>query len=221
MPSKYIVREFVKDGKYHVFNRGVDKRILFLDDEDYNMFYYYLFIYVTPLEKVLRRYHNLPIRLFNKNMAKEIDLLAYCLMPNHFHLLVRQRSEKSLAQFMKQITNAYAQYFNTKYKRAGSLFEGRYKTVRVVKDEQLVHLSRYIHLNPVVAGLTQEPEYEWSSYGEYIDDPARKICHTKVVLDYFPSVYAYKKFVHDEKDYRKKLHEIRGLVIEEELGTRN
>lgn len=214
MPSKYVVREFVKDGIYHVFNRGVDKREIFLDEQDYNLFKYYLYIYVTPLEKVLRRYHNLPIRLFNKNLAKEIDLLAYCLMPNHFHLLVRQKSEKGLALFMKQLTNAYAQYFNEKYKRGGSLMEGRYKAVRIIKDEQLMHVSRYVHLNPVVADLAREPEYMWSSYKEYTDEVSSKLCDTKPVLDLFASVYAYKKFVHDQKDYAKKLHEIKHLVIE-------
>ena len=213
MPSKYIVRELVKDGIYHVFNRGVDSRLIFQDEQDYNLFLYYLYIYVTPLEKVLRRYHNLPLRLFHKNVSKEIDIVAYCLMPDHFHLLVRQKTERGLPQFMKQLTNAYIQYFNQKNKRTGSLFEGRYKTVLVPKKE-VVHLSRFIHLNPDVAGFSQEPEYEWSSYKEYVDEKLASFCHTKPVLDFFPSVYAYKKFVHDQKDYAKKLDEIKHLIIE-------
>ena len=176
MPSKYVVREFTKDGIYHVFNRGVDRRLIFQDEQDYNLFYYYLYIYVTPLEKVLRRYHNLPIRLFNKNLSKEIDLLSFCLMPNHFHLLIKQKTEKDLAQFMKQLTNAYTQYFNEKYKRQGSLFEGRYKAVRIPTDELLIHTSRYIHLNPVVANLSLEPDqYQWSSYKEYIDESSMNL----------------------------------------------
>lgn len=214
MPSKYLVRSFEVGGIYHIFNRGVDKRTVFQDEQDYRLFLYYLYIYVTPLEKVLRRYHDLPIRLFNKNVAKQVDLLAYCLMPNHFHLLAEAKERGGISQFMKQLSNAYTHYFNHKYKRAGSLFEGAFKSVHIPTDELLMHTSRYIHLNPVVTGLTKEPEYQWSSYKEYIDETPTKLCHTKTILNLFPSVYAYKKFVHDQKDYAKKLHEIKHLTIE-------
>ena len=185
-----------------------------MDEEDYHLFLYYLYIYLTPLEKVLRRYHSLPIRLFNKNVAKHVDLLAYCLMPNHFHLLVKQKGNTGVSNFMKQLSNAYTQYFNSKYKRSGSLFEGPFKSVAITNDELLAHTSRYIHLNPVIGNISKEPEYEWSSYNEYISESPTKLCHTKPVLDFFPSVYAYKKFVHDQKDYAKKLHEIKHLTIE-------
>jgi len=214
MPSKYLLRNFEQGGIYHVFNRGVDKRTIFIDEQDYHLFLYYLYIYITPLEKVLRRYHTLPIRLFNKNVAKDVDLLTYCLMPNHFHLLVKQKGTGGVSSFMKQLSNAYTQYFNHKYKRAGSLFEGAFKAVRIPTDELLTHTSRYIHLNPVVSGLSKEPEYEWSSYGEYVDERTNKLCNIKPVLDLFASVYSYKKFVHDQKDYGKKLHEIKQLIIE-------
>lgn len=214
MPSKYLLRNFERDGVYHIFNRGVDKRLIFLDEQDYQLFLYYLYIYLTPLEKVLRRYHGLPLRLFNKNVAKELDLLSYVLMPNHFHLILRQKMDGGISQFMKQLSNAYTQYFNHKYKRAGSLFEGAFKAVRIPTDELLVHTSRYIHLNPVMAGLSKEPEYQWSSYGEYIDSMTTSLCSKKPILNMFASVYSYKKFVNDQKDYAKKLHEIKHLVIE-------
>ncbi|HVZ58837.1 MAG TPA: transposase [Patescibacteria group bacterium] len=214
MPSKYLLRNFEEDGIYHVFNRGVDKRNIFQDDADYELFLYYLYIYLTPLEKVLRRYHNLPIRLFQKNLAKQVDLLAYCLMPNHFHLLVMAKDKKGISQFMKQLSNAYTHYFNQKYQRSGALFEGAFKSVGITSDEGLMHTARYIHLNPVVGGLSTEPEYHWSSYNEYIDESQMKLCHTKLVLDLFASVYAFKKFTHDQKDYAKKLSEIKNLTIE-------
>lgn len=214
MPSKYLARDFEKDGVYHIFNRGVDKRTIFTDEEDYNLFLYYLYIYLTPLEKVLRRYPNLPIRLFQKNSSSDIDLLAYCLMPNHFHLLIKQKSDRSASHFMKQLSNAYTQYFNKKYRRDGALFEGAFKATRVKNDSILTHLSRYIHLNPVMAGINKELEYRWSSYNEYAGETNFKLCHTKPILDFFPSVYAYKKFVNDQKDYAKKLHEIKSLIIE-------
>lgn len=214
MPSKYLLRNFAKGEIYHVFNRGVDQRLVFQDEADYELFLYYLYIYLTPLEKVLRRYHGLPIRLFRKNLSDKVDLLAYCLMPNHYHFLVRAKEKDGISQFMKQLSNAYTHYFNEKYKRSGVLFEGSFKAVHVLTNELVLHISRYIHLNPVVAGLSTDPEYKWSSYSEYINESPTKICQTKFILDFFPSVYAYKKFVHDQKDYAKKLHELKGVAFD-------
>lgn len=214
MPSRFLVRDFRPGGTYHIFNRGVDQRRIFVDEEDYNLFIYYLYIYLTPLDKVLRRYHDLPVRLFKKNVAKDLDMLAYCLMPNHVHFLIKQKKDTMIPQLMKQLTNAYTEYFNKKYKRSGSLFEGPYKAVPVTSNELLAHLSRYIHLNPVVANLSRTPSYQWSSYPAYTDDVAPSFCNPKPILSLFASVYAYKKFVLDQKDYAKKLHEIKRLTIE-------
>lgn len=135
-------------------------------------------------------------------------------MPNHYHFLVRAKEKDGISQFMKQLSNAYTHYFNEKYKRSGVLFEGSFKAVHVLTNELVLHISRYIHLNPVVAGLSTDPEYKWSSYSEYINESPTKICQTKFILDFFPSVYAYKKFVHDQKDYAKKLHELKGVAFD-------
>lgn len=116
---------------------------------------------------------------------------------------------------MKQLSNAYTHFFNQKYKRHGSLFEGAFKSVRITRDELLMHVSRYIHLDPVTAKLAEDPAYQWSSYNEYVDESPSRLCNPKPILDLFASVYAYKKFVHDQKDYAKKLHDISQLVIED------
>ncbi len=214
MPSKYLVRDFKKEGIYHIFNQGVDGRRIFLDDEDYHLFLYYIYIYLTPLDKVLRRYHTLPIRLFNKNLAKKVTLLSYVLMPDHYHLIVAQQDNEGISQFMKQLSNAYTQYFNQKYKRRGSLFEGAFKSMDVKNKDNLIQLSRFIHLHPVIENLTSDTEYSWSSYNEYADLSNHKLCDTKKILSLFPSVYAYKKFIHDKKDYQKKRKDIQSLIIE-------
>lgn len=215
MPSKYTVRSFVKDSYYHVYNRGNDQRLIFLDDEDYNMFYYYLFVYLAPLEKSARRYKEVPLRLAHKNLSGDVTLISYCLMPNHYHFLLHQQSLDGISRLMKQLTNAYTQYFNDKYKRTGPLFSGRYKAVHVTKDDYLTHLTRYIHLNPVVAGLTSTPDYHWSSYSEFTDPSPRNLTHPKDILTRFPSIYMYKRFVLDQKDYAKKLDRLKHLTIEE------
>jgi len=214
MPSKYLVRDFKKDGVYHIFNQGVDKRKIFLSDEDYQLFLYYLYIYLTPLDKVLRRYHALPIRLFNKNMAKKVELLSYVLMPDHYHLILKQNDSDGISQFMKQLSNAYTQHFNQKYKRRGSLFEGPFKSVVLKSNDNLMQLSRFVHLHPFMENIVTEPEYLWSSYNEYANPEEHKLCNTRKILALFPSVYAYKRYVYDKKEYSKKMHEIKSLLIE-------
>ncbi|MBU1031574.1 hypothetical protein KKE03_01465, partial [Patescibacteria group bacterium] len=88
MPSRYVVRNFIENSYYHVFNRGVEKRDIFLDDKDYRFFQTYLFIYLRPLKEILEKYPDVPLRLHNKNLSEEVELLGYSLMPNHFHLLL-------------------------------------------------------------------------------------------------------------------------------------
>ncbi len=90
MPSKNVVRNFAPDNYYHVLNRGVEKRTLFLDKQDHLIFLYYLRVYLLPLEKLLLLYPKLPLRFYSKNLSEEVKIIAYCLMPNHFHLLLEQ-----------------------------------------------------------------------------------------------------------------------------------
>lgn len=137
-------------------------------------------------------------------------------MPNHFHFLVRQIQDKGISIFMSQLTNSYTKYFNTKYKRVGPLFQGAFKAVRVVTDEQLVHLSRYIHLNPIVSLLTKSlMNYPWSSFFEYSGE-ASGFCSTKEVLSFFPSKDAYKKFLEDQTEYGITLETIKHQIIDED-----
>lgn len=214
MPSKYTVRSFVKDGYYHVYNVGIDKRQIFQDAEDYNTFYYYLYIYLAPLERSARRYREIPLRLAHKNLHSEATLFSYCLMPDHFHLLLQQKSTTGVTKLLKQLTNAYTQYYNQKYKRNGPLFAGRYKAAQIESTEDLTQLTRHLHLHPVLAGLNTTPEYEWSSYNEFADPTPRNLCTTKPILERFPSIYMYKRFVMDQKDYQKKLSRLLPIGID-------
>ena len=215
MPSKYTVRSFTKDGYYHVYNIGIDKKQIFQDTEDYNTFYYYLYIYLAPLERSARKYKEIPLRLAHKNLHAEITLFSYCLMPDHFHLLLQQKSINGVTKLLKQLTNAYTQYYNQKYRRSGPLFAGRYKAVQLKNSEEITQLTRHIHLHPVQAGLNTTPDYEWSSYSEYADPSPRNLCTTKPILERFPSIYMYKKFVMDQKDYQKKLSRLGILLFDD------
>ena len=214
MPSKYTVRSYAKNSYYHVYNRALGKQLLFLDVEDYNTYYYYLFVYLVSLERSARRYKEIPMRLAHKNLNADLTLTSYCLMPDHIHLVLYQKAPDGVTRLMKQLTNAYTQYFNQKYKRVGPLFAGRYKAAPVLTTDSLIHLSRYIHLHPVLAGLSLTPEYSWSSYSEFADPSPRNLTSPKAILNVFPSIYMYKKFVSDQKDFAKKVVKIAEIKID-------
>jgi putative transposase len=166
------VRTYRANGFYHIFNRGVDKCLIYKDDQDYQMFMYYLFVYLAPTPEVTRRYRRINLNLLTHNLSSEIRLIDYCLMPNHFHLLVQSRYEDSIPKLLQQLTNAYTQYFNRKYYRVGSLVQGPYKSVSVESEAQLVHLSRYILNNPVDASLSDRAaSYVWSSFPHHFSSP--------------------------------------------------
>src|SRR3990172_1306461 len=156
MPSKYVLRNFSENSYYHVFNRGVEKREIFVDSDDYHLFQRYLFTYLRSVEEVLERDPDVPMRLIDRNLSEEVELLAYCLMPNHFHLLLKQKNKDGVSKLLKQLTNAYTLYFNQKYDRVGSLMQGRYRAAPVKEDNLFIHLVRYIHLNPVVSAVAAD-----------------------------------------------------------------
>ena len=136
---------------YHLYSRGVEKRVIFLDNDDYKRFIKILFFCNSSKSVVIR---DLPRGLtFGKYINKRgeilVDIGAYCLMPNHFHLLVRERGEKGISLFMQKLITAYTMYFNDKYGRKGRLFESSYKSIHAADDRYLKYLFAYIHLNPV------------------------------------------------------------------------
>lgn len=201
---------------YHVFNRGVNKADIFHTNADYNRFMrtfkYYLF---WPLPKYSQRWLNSGRDVLNKKPL--VGVLAYCLMPNHFHLLLKQIADNGITIFMRKVSNSYSHYKNLKSKRIGPLFQGRFKSVLVETDEQLSHLSRYIHLNPVVGGLVSKPgDYRWSSFKEYLGlvDPRKKICNTDLALVGFKNSKSYEDFVLDQSEYVRELNMIKHLTFE-------
>lgn len=207
----------VNDYYYHIFNRGVEKRAIFLDTQDHIRFlellYYYQFGDPKPSFSQQKRF---PKNNFENN-PRIIEITCYCLMPNHFHLDLKQLQENGIEQFLMKVLDSYTKYFNEKYKRVGPLFQGRFKSKIITNEEQLLHLTRYIHLNPCSAGLVNKPEdYEYSSYKEYIYYPQYKgICNPKPILSFFKNPNAYKIFVEDNIDYAKKLKEIEHLTLED------
>lgn len=181
------------------------------------MFRYYLSVYLLPTDTLVKFYPKTPLRLFSKNLCEEIDLIAYCLIPNHFHLLLKQRSIFAISRFMKQLINGYTSYFNQKYKRVGGLLQGRFKAALVNSDDLLLHVSRYIHLNPLIADLVKDlNRYPWSSFLEYVADldQDKVLCKKEIILSQFPNKESYKRFVLDQEGYARQLDKIKSLLID-------
>ena len=222
MPAKNSRKIYFENSYYHVYNRGVEKRIIFQDEQDYAVFIFYLKTYLLPknekglMDKLAnpntsyKEKGNVLSLLKLNNFADEITLLAFCLIPNHFHLLIKQKSNNAMDKFLNSLGTRYTMYFNRKYKRVGRLYQDVYKAVLVNSDEQLLHLTRYIHRNPQPSLaskgqalrdlLLQQP----SSYPEYLQERETEWVDTNTVLGFFsknsPSL-SYQSFVEQNDDY--------------------
>ena len=225
MPAKNSRKIYLKNGFYHLYNRGVEKRIIFLDKQDYSVFLSYLKEYLNPKDEVelyqkiedpnisyIERDKYLKLLRLN-NFFGEITLLAYSLMPNHFHLLVKQNQTNSIDKFMNSIGTRYSMYFNKKYHRVGGLYQGVYKAVLVESDEQLLHLSRYIHSQSLALQGEALQEKQPSSCGDYLGLRKTEWLHSNEILSFFseniPSS-TYKSFVQQKDNF----FEVEKLIIE-------
>lgn len=214
----------ITDNFYHIYNCGVAKQPTFISNSDYERFSqtfaYYRFSQ-TPLK--LSKFLELPLGLRNKVLdelkaqnEKLVEILSFVLIPNHFHFLLKQLSDNGITKFEALTADSYARYFNIKNKRIGPLFQGTFKAVRVESEAQLIHTSRYIHLNPVVSNVVDEDNflaYPWSSLQDYLGGKS-DVVNTESILSYFSSPKDYKKFVLDQLDYGRTLEQYKHLVFD-------
>jgi len=136
-------QEFSIDEYYHLYNRGTEKRKIFLDKRDYEHFLFLMYICNTTRSIELRN-----LGKYFDRQETIVDIGAYCLMPNHFHILIREKVDKGISKYMLKLMTAYSMYFNQKYKRTGKLYEGAFKAQHANTDRYLKYLYSYIHLNP-------------------------------------------------------------------------
>ncbi|MEK7127824.1 MAG: transposase [Patescibacteria group bacterium] len=197
MPRKNSVKTYLENGYYHIYNRGVAKQDVFLEHNDY---LYFLHILKSTLSKAPNKGPTLVGKRSwpQKNFFQKIDLLAYCLMPNHFHLLVRQTAPTIISEFIKSVCSRYGMYFNKKYERVGPLFQGIFKAVNIDNENYLLWMARYIHRNP-----TNFKDYKYSSYNDYFGLTNTSWVNTKIVLDYFSNNQAFIEFTEDTKNESK------------------
>ncbi|MBI4064765.1 transposase [Candidatus Gottesmanbacteria bacterium] len=228
MPGRNVVKIYAADSVYHIYNRGVEKRKIFLEDQDYAVFLKILKDALSPqpdLKKTvattylqgptLQVWHRKP-----KNFSTTIELLAFVLMSNHFHLLIKQSIDRSIKEFMQSITTRYSIYFNKKYKRVGPLFQSKYKAVLVNEEPYLLHLTRYIHLNP--SEYTDNLIDAYSSYAYYLGKKHAQWVKPEFVLSFFGTgtipilskVNSYQDFV---EKFAQDSEEFLGSLILEDL----
>ena len=176
---------------YHLYNRGHNRGLIFFERENYLFFLRQLKHYVLPA----------------------LDVAAFCLMPTHYHLLGRV-TQAGLSHSMQLFSISYTKAMNERYDRAGGLFQGAFQGKHVGRDNYLTHLSRYIHLNPVRAGLVARPtEWEFSSYREYVGARNGELPRPELVLSLFRSISDYQDFVESYAADQDGL--IAGLLFEE------
>lgn len=203
MPAKNSIKEYSPESFYHLYNRGVAKQDIFVDEQDYKVFLSYLKIYLSPMEKDPSGF---PSRQL-KNYHEQIRLLAYCLMPNHFHLFVWQKEINGISAFIHSTLTKYSMYFNRKYSRVGPVFQGKLKGVLVQTEAQFIYLSKYIHRNPQdLSSVTSGPGlevYPYSSYRNYLGIINQSWVDTTDILSYFSKsnpANTYRSFVEEEDE---------------------
>ncbi len=146
MPSRNALKQFASNSSYHCYNRGVEKRRIFMDQQDYGVFLNRLKQMLSDPDEIKEEYSS---RERVKSFYGRINLQAYCLMPNHYHFLLYQYDDTAISEFMRTLGTSYTMYFNRRHQRVGHLFQGRYKARHIQSDEDMMHISRYIHLNPL------------------------------------------------------------------------
>jgi len=169
--------QFAAGHYYHLYNRGAGRQPIFKEEENY------LFL-LRMVKKYVDQLH--------------IAVIAYCFMPNHYHFLLRQDGEEPAGLLIQRIFNSYTKAFNKRYHHTGTLFEGRYQSIRVDKTEYLFHLCRYIHANPVKAGIVSHlEEWSFSNYPEWIETHDSMLVDREFIEENFPQRTRYRQFVMD------------------------
>ena len=219
MPAKNCLKDYADNSYYHVYNRGVAKQPIFLDKQDYKVFLSYLKLYLSSIDLQRQSLKVTPSRV-TKNYSEELKLLAYCLLPNHFHLFIFQKESDSMANFMRSLGTKYSKYFNKKYIRVGPVFQSRYKAVLVETENQFIYLSKYIHRNPldILPTGTVLVGYKYSSYQNYLGKFDQAWVDKSEILSYFSKLNpeeSYQQFV-EEIDERDLLM-IKSLTLDLEL----
>ncbi|MCL5407372.1 MAG: transposase [Patescibacteria group bacterium] len=215
----------VKGEIYHIFNRSIAEYVIFNDENEYERMQQLVRYYKTEnylrfsdfleLQLVVQKGFTNAVNIVSKDNDPLVQIIAWCIMPTHIHLVLKQLTDQGISNYLRKILESYSSYFNSKHKRKGPLWESKFKNVLVKNDEQLHHLIRYLHLNPVTTYLVECPEkWLYSSYCEYLGKVAdsQKMCQFDDILEIKPT--SYRKFVNDQISYQRELAQIKKLLFD-------
>lgn len=201
--------QFAPGEHYHVYGRGVGKQIIFLDTRDYVRFlflilYFQSSVVIHNISSIVGGFIKYKVfRISKKNKEKIlkqriVKLVAFTLMPNHFHLIVLELKDGGISEYMQRVLTSYSKYFNIKYKKSGHVFQGPFQATHIDKDEYLLHLSAYIHRNQreIAKWKNKEHDYPWSSYQDCIKENRwEELLDNDIVTGRFKNKTEYKHFV--------------------------
>lgn len=211
---------------YHVFNRSIGGEHIFKN------YYNYLRILDTInfyrfSNPVLRFSHYNRMTIKNKNefldvlyenQPKMIKILGFCIMPNHFHFLIKQLTENGISTFMRRVENSYAKFYNTKFERKGALFQSMFKLVLIENENQLIHTLRYIHLNPITSYILKSEKelfnYKWSSIRDYLGKKHTEFVDVELISKMFSGIEKIKEFTLDQVNYQRELYRLKHLALD-------
>jgi len=208
---------------YHIFSRSIANFEILNNASEFERMLELLNYYNYPLDTRFSHFLEMQwvqqmgfyksLDTISKDKDQLVQVIAYCLMPTHIHLILKQLKENGISDYMRKVLDGYTKYFNAIHKRKGPLWESKFQNVLVDNDDQLIHLTRYLHLNPVTARLVEKPE-DWifSSYREYLGSSNNSFCQFDDLLDIKP--HAYRKFVNDQVSYQRELAKIKRLIVD-------
>lgn len=218
MPSRKV--PLITGEYYHIFNRSQLRMPIFSKDVDAKAFLKTL-IYYTLINPPRRLSYEKRFNTTNSEIItyedRLVSILAYCIMPNHFHILLRQEIDDGISSYMQRLTLSFVRYYNIKYKQKGHLFESGFKSVLIESENQLLHVSRYIHLNPTSAKIVEDPlKFKYSSLPYYVHGGEQLPLFFDSVLR-SKSRENYRNFVYDNIEYQQTLQSIKNQLIDYDI----
>ena len=195
--------KFANNEYYHIYNRGVDKREIFCEEKDYLRFLKSIREFNDNTGYFQRDYEKRTkltgqksdFRYLKSDFEQLVEIICYCLNPNHYHFILKQLAENGITLFMRKLGTGYTNYFNKKYNRSGSLFQGKFKSVHIDSNEYLLWLSGYVNGNIEIHGIDKAKKHKWCSYSDYLGKRKGTLCKKEIVLSQFKNLEEYENFV--------------------------
>ena len=218
--------KFANNEYYHIYNRGTDKREIFCDEKDYLRFLVSMREFNNESSDAQRDYEKRKAEKNGQNlkpgfgypkpgfrfldMPKLVEVICYCLNPNHYHFILKQSMDNGIEKFMHKLGLGYVKYFNTQYDRSGHLFQGPFKSIHIDTNEYLLWLSGYVNGNSEIHEISEAENYKWCSYLDYLEKRNGTLCNKEIILSQFKNIEEYQKYtemVIKESSERKNLEE--------------